>query len=242
VTAFLIVVALVAAFTGGIASVSAIGIGSILTPLVAVRYDFKTAVAAVAIPHAAAMLLRYLRLRRHLDRRVLLGFGLMNAAGALAGALVHTVANAHALAMVLGVLLVLVGGAGLLGYSESVRLSRPGAWVAGALAGWFGGLVGSQGPLRSTAMLALDIPKEAFVATATAIGLAVDGARLPVYIVNQGAGMLAAWPVILTATVAVLAGTLAGERVLYRIPDRLFKRVVAGVIGGIGVLLLAALH
>lgn len=237
-TTFLIVVAVAAVFTGGIASVSAVGIGSILTPLVAVRYDFKTAVAAVAIPHAAAMLLRYLRLRRHLDRRVLVGFGLMNAAGGLAGALVHTVTNAHALEFVLGALLVLVGAAGLLGYSERVRLGRTGAWVAGALGGWFGGLVGSQGPLRSTAMLALDIPKEAFVATATAIGLAVDGARLPVYIVNQGGAMLAAWPVIGTATAAVLAGTLAGERVLHRIPDLVFKRVVAGIIGAIGILLL----
>jgi len=53
-----------------------------------------------------------------------------------------------------------------------------------------------------------------------------------------GGAMLAAWPVIGTATAAVLAGTLAGERVLHRIPDLVFKRVVAGIIGAIGILLL----
>jgi uncharacterized membrane protein YfcA len=106
------------------------------------------------------------------------------------------------------------------------------------MSGAFGGLVGSQGPIRSAAMLGLGIPKEAFIATATAMGLMVDGVRLPVYFATEGGHMLAAWPVIATATAAVLVGTLAGERVLHRIPERVFRRVVAGIIGTIGLLLL----
>ena len=47
--AFLIVVALVAALAGGIASIAGFGIGSLLTPLVASQYGMKTAVGAVAI-------------------------------------------------------------------------------------------------------------------------------------------------------------------------------------------------
>ncbi len=235
---FLSLVALAAAFTGAVASVSAIGIGSILTPIVAWKYGIKTAVAAVAIPHAAAMLLRFLRLRRDLDLHVLLGFGLMNAAGALAGALLQSVANTHALGVLLGAILVAVGAAGVSGWSDHLRLSRRAAWAAGAVSGGFGGLVGSQGPMRSAAMLGLGIRKEAFVATATAIGLAVDSVRLPVYIAVQGDRMLAAWPVIVTATTAVLIGTLAGERVLRRIPERVFRRVVSGIIGTIGMMLL----
>jgi uncharacterized membrane protein YfcA len=119
-----------------------------------------------------------------------------------------------------------------------VRLNRTAAWIAGALSGGFGGLVGSQGPLRSAAMLGLEIRKEAFVATATAIGLAVDAVRLPVYFATQGQRMLAAWPVVLTATVAVLVGTLLGECVLRRIPERVFRRLVCGIIAAIGVVLL----
>ena len=227
-----------AAFTGGVASVSAIGIGSILVPIVALRYDIKTAVAAVAIPHAAAMLLRFLRLRKHLDISVLLGFGLMNCAGALAGALLQSAANAHALAALLGAILVTVGAAGVGGWSDRLKLSKPAAWAAGAVSGAFGGLVGSQGPMRSAAMLGLGIRKDAFVATATAIGLTVDGVRLPVYIATQGEQMQAMWPVIAVATTAVLIGTLTGERVLHRIPEQVFRRVVSGIIGAIGVLML----
>ncbi len=236
---FLTLVAFVAAFTGAMASVSAVGIGSILTPLVAWKYDIKTAVAVVAIPHAAAMLLRFLRLRRELDTSVLFGFGMMNAAGALAGALLQTAIKTNAMAILLGAVLITVSGAGLFGWSDGLRLNRAAAWIAGALSGGFGGLVGSQGPMRSAAMLSLGIRKEAFVATATAIGLAVDTMRLPVYITTRGTQLAAAWPVILTATTAVLVGTLAGERVLRKIPERVFRRVVSTIIGAIGVLLLA---
>ena len=44
-------------------------------------------------------------LRRHVDRRVLLGFGIASAAGGLARALVHTVVSSRALAVVFGSLL-----------------------------------------------------------------------------------------------------------------------------------------
>lgn len=81
-TLFDIAVAIVALVAGGIASVAGFGIGSLLTPLVAVQYGMKTAVGAVAIPHIIATVLRFWRLRAHVDRHVFLGFGLMNA-GAL---------------------------------------------------------------------------------------------------------------------------------------------------------------
>ncbi|HVX65456.1 MAG TPA: TSUP family transporter [Bryobacteraceae bacterium] len=236
-TPFLIAIAAVAAATGGIASVSAVGIGSILTPLVALKYDIRTAIAVVAIPHAAAMLLRLVRLRREIDYPVLFGFGLMNVAGAFAGALLQAAANTHLLALLLGGLLVMVGVAGAAGWADRLRLSRASAWGAGALSGGFGGLVGSQGPMRSAAMLGLDIRKEAFVATATAIGLAVDAVRLPVYFATQGQHMLAAWPVVVTATAAVLVGTLLGEYALRRIPERRFRRLVCVIIAAVGAVL-----
>ncbi|MGE5645044.1 MAG: sulfite exporter TauE/SafE family protein [Acidobacteriota bacterium] len=236
---FLILVAVAAAFTGAMASVSAVGIGTILIPIVAWHYDIKIAIAAMSIPHAAAMVLRMFRLWRSLDARVLLGFGVMNTAGALAGALLQSMANTRSLGTLLGVILVTVGGAGLFGWTERVLLTRFWAWVAGAVSGIFGGLVGSQGPLRSAAMLALGIRKEAFVATATAMGLAVDGVRMPVYFAAQGSRLLDAWPAIVTSTAAVLVGTLLGERVLHRIPERAFARVVSGIIGALGVMMLA---
>src|SRR5689334_24115995 len=88
-TLFLALLAVVAILAGAIASVSGFGIGSLLTPVLAMRVGTKLAVAAVSLPHLAATALRFGLLRQHVNRRLLWSFGLMSAAGGLAGALLH---------------------------------------------------------------------------------------------------------------------------------------------------------
>jgi uncharacterized membrane protein YfcA len=54
---------------GTIASVAGFGIGSVLTPLLAVRAEAKLAVAAVSIPHVVGTAVRFWLLRGDVDRR-----------------------------------------------------------------------------------------------------------------------------------------------------------------------------
>src|SRR5215207_4874376 len=61
---------------GGIAAVAGFGIGSVLTPVLALETGTRLAVAAVAIPYVIGTALRLWILRAHVERRVLLGFGL----------------------------------------------------------------------------------------------------------------------------------------------------------------------
>jgi uncharacterized membrane protein YfcA len=77
--------------------------------------------------------------------------------------------------------------------------------------------------------------KETFVATATAVGLVVDAARMPVYLATEHDALRAIWPLIASATLGVLLGTIAGRRVLARVPDVAFHRVVAVVLLVLGV-------
>src|SRR4051794_36712035 len=81
------VVLLAAIAAGAIAAVSGFGIGSLLTPLLAIAAGTKTAVAAVSIPHLVGTALRFWWLRKSLDRGVFWRFGLTSAAGGLLGAL-----------------------------------------------------------------------------------------------------------------------------------------------------------
>ena len=153
--------------------------------------------------------------------------GLASAAGGLAGALLHADASNRALALTLGCLLLFAGLSELTGLMRRVRLGRSGAWVAGLLSGAFGGLVGNQGGIRSAALLAFDLDKEAFVETATAVGLIVDAARMPVYLMTERKDLLPVAPLIVVAVVSVVAGTLTGRRVLRDVPERRFRTVVA---------------
>lgn len=232
--AYQFAVAAGAALGGAIASFAGFGIGSVLTPLLAVAMDAKLAVAAVAIPHAVGTALRFSLLRAHVDRRVFVWFGITSAVGGLLGALLHAYASSGGLAIVFGCLLLFVGVSELTGFMSRVRLGRRAAWVAGAVSGAFGGMVGNQGGIRSAALLAFVSDKQAFIATATAVGLIVDAARLPVYIAAEGTRLLAIWPLIAVATVGVAVGTFTGMRLLPRIPDRVFRRMVAVLLLALG--------
>src|SRR5215469_16546069 len=106
IAALLFLAALVA---GGIAALAGFGIGSILTPLLALSVGTKQAVVAVSIPHLIATALRFWKLRHHVNRNVLLHFGAASAAGGLLGALLHSRFSSPILAYVLGVLLVFAG-------------------------------------------------------------------------------------------------------------------------------------
>jgi uncharacterized membrane protein YfcA len=235
---FLLVVLLVAVLAGGVAAITGFGIGSLLTPLLALQLGFKLAVAAVSIPHLLGTAVRFVTLRQHVDRRVLLGFGLTSAAGGLTGALLHTFFESPILTAIFAALLVFAGVTGLVGIAERMRFHGSIAWIAGAVSGLLGGMVGNQGGIRSAALLGFDIPKHAFVATATAIGLIVDCARMPVYLIAQGREILATWPLILSASVGVIAGTFAGRYVLGRLPERFFRRFVSAIILALGVYML----
>ena len=70
---------------GAIAAVTGFGIGSLLTPLAALRIDTQLAVAVVSVPHLVGTALRFRLLHGTIDRRVLWTFGITSAAGGLAG-------------------------------------------------------------------------------------------------------------------------------------------------------------
>lgn len=238
-SAFLILTALLGILAGAVAAIVGFGIGSILTPWVAIQFGIKTAVAAVALPHFLGTLARFWALRRFVDRKVLLGFGLTSAAGGLLGALLHGITSDPTLTIVFAVILIFAGFTGLTGLTERVRLPQRAAWLAGFLSGFLGGMVGNQGGLRAAAMMGLGVPKHAFVATATAIALIVDVARIPVYVATTGKSITEVGLVVAILTVSVLAGTYWGRLLLERIPEGLFRRIVWGAILALGVLILA---
>ncbi|HEU5185382.1 MAG TPA: sulfite exporter TauE/SafE family protein [Gemmatimonadaceae bacterium] len=237
-TWFLIVLFLVAMFSGAAAAVVGFGIGSLLTPLLAWRVGMPTAIAAVAIPHALATGFRFWRLRRAVAWDVVRTFGVLSAVGGLGGALLYTRLGGRSLALALATLLILTGLSGLTRLSMRWHPHRLAGFL-GLVSGFFGGLAGNQGGLRSAALLAFRLPPARFVATATATALLVDAARTPVYLWRAGPVLLELWLPLLVSSVAVLGGTLLGERILLGMTMEQFRQVVSLAILLLGMLLVA---
>ena len=209
--------------------------------LLALSVGTKEAVVAVSIPHLVATAIRFWNLRRKIDRQVLKNFGIASAAGGLAGALIGSRFSSPILAYILGGLLVFAGLTGLTGISRKMRFGRKAAWLGGAVSGLLGGLVGNQGGIRSAALLGFNLEAKTFVATATAIALIVDGARMPIYFFTS--------PATVERLVAVdrrhggggAIGTIAGGRVLARIPEIYFRRLVSLLILALGIVMLSGM-
>jgi len=221
--------------------VAGFGIGSLLTPALAFSFGTKIAVLLVALPHLVATLFRLWLLRRDVDRGVVLSFGLASAAGGLVGAVLHGLISSPLLAVVLGLLLIFAGLSELFGVARRLVLGGWVATAAGVVSGVFGGLVGNQGGIRAAALLRFNLSGRAIVATSTATGVLVDLARVPVYVTTGLDDMLANWPLITLLTVGVLVGTVLGAPVLRRLPEPTFRRLLAVLLIGLGVLLIAGI-
>src|ERR1043165_7192761 len=111
---------------GGIAAVAGFGIGSLLTPLLALRFGTKLAVAIISVPHFIGTAVRFATMWRHGDRRVLIGFGALSAAGGVLGALLDAQGKSRALTIVFGLLLIFAGPA-----AGRLRFGHKIAWLAG---------------------------------------------------------------------------------------------------------------
>ena len=233
-TAYDALLAVAGVAAGALASVVGFGIGSMLTPVLALSAGTKVAVAAVSIPHVVGTALRFSQMYRHVDWRVFFTFGLVSAAGGLLGAILHTQSGGSALAVVFGILLILVAISELTGFSRRIRFEGPLAWVAGIVSGLLGGLVGNQGGIRSGALMGFHMKRDAFVATATAIGLVIDAVRMPIYFATDRHAVIAIWPAVAIATAGVVVGTLAGKRLLARVPEAWFHTIVAVVLFVLG--------
>lgn len=229
---------LMAILSGATAAVSGFGIGSLLTPLLATRYGMSLAVAAVALPHALATAVRCWRLRASIDGGVMRTFGVLSAIGGLLGALLYSRFDSLVLTRVLGVLLIATAIAALTDWVRHLHPRGVAAQLLGFVSGFFGGIAGNQGGLRSGALLAFQLSPAVLVATATATGLAVDAARLPVYLWTTGPALVPLALPIAVASTGVLIGTFVGERILLGMPPRVFRYVIGSMIGVLGVWLL----
>ncbi len=222
-------------FSGVIASVSGVGIGGFMTPVFAIVMGTGIAIGAVSVVHFFGTILRFLMWWKHIRWKILLTFGLLSAAGGVIGAIYHNSLGNDILTATFGVLLIFAGALGI--FTEDFKLKIPigVGFIVGAFSGFFGGLVGNQGSLRSAALLGFDINKKEFIATATGVALMVDLARVPTYISADGAKIFAQWPLITVGSVSVLIGTLLGGWVLEKIPEYLFTHIVSALLFAVGV-------
>ena len=106
------------------------------------------------------------------------------------------------------------------------------------MSGFFGGLSGHQGALRSAFLIKAGLTKEGFIATGVVISLLVDIPRIVMYGVSLPGLHLADNRLLLAiAVLAAFSGAWLGNRLLTKVTLRLVQLLVALMLFGIAVAL-----
>jgi uncharacterized membrane protein YfcA len=192
-----LIICLVAFAVSGLTLFSGFGLGTLLMPAFALFFPIEVAVAATAIVHLANNLFKVGLVGRKADLAVVMKFALPAAVMAIFGALLlnhlTTVAplfkyslagltcSITALKLVIAALIM---GFFLLDFFpvlETFAFSPRFIPVGGALSGFFGGLSGLQGALRTAFLIKAGLSKEVFIGTMVVSAVVVDVSRLIVY-------------------------------------------------------------
>ncbi len=130
------------------------------------------------------------------------------------------------LKLVIAVLMVFFTFMELLPGLKKVQFAQRYLTLGGLLSGFFGGLSGNQGALRSAFLINAGLDKSAYVATGVVVACLVDFTRLPVYFTRfKGAGLMEEWGMVVFATACAFAGAWIGARYLKKVTFRLVQWV-----------------
>lgn len=250
----LILIGAIALLTSGLTLFSGFGLGTLLMPVFALFFPVPLAIAATAVVHFANNLFKFGLLSKQADWRVVARFS-VPAASLLTlfdkmPPLAHYTLNEASFEItvvkaVIGILIITFSLLEL--WPRFQALAFPPRWLplGGMLSGFFGGLSGNQGALRSAFLIKAGLSKEAFVATGVVSAIIVDASRLIVYGTGIAADSLAQSqqliaPVVVGALCAFI-GAFAGRQVLRKVTLRAVQIIVALAMLLIGIGLLSGL-
>ncbi len=256
-----LVVCLVALVVSALTLFSGFGLGTLLMPAFALFFPLPVAIAATAVVHLANNIFKVILVGKKADWGVVLRFALPGAVAAMIGAaLLSLFAEVAPLAsyslgsqdyeitvikLVIGVIIVLFALFELLPYFNNLAFERKYLPWGGLLSGFFGGLSGNQGALRSAFLIKAGLDKEAFIGTGTVSSVIVDAARLLVYGLSfyavsfRDVGDI--WGLVLAATLAAFVGAFIGARLIKKITFRALQLIVGVMLMLVGLGMAAGL-
>ncbi len=231
----------------GLTFFSGFGLGTLLLPAFALFFPVERAVALTAVVHFLNGLFKLALVARHADVAIVLRFGIPALLASLAGAslllwlsgmpplvqytTLGRIVSLTPVKLVVGLLLLIFALAELVPRLRDVSFGPRYLPLGGALSGFFGGLSGMQGALRSAFLARADVSKEVFIATGVVVACLIDVSRLGVYSRSllRESGHIDYW-LLASAIVAAFAGSALGNRYLKKMTMESVRAVVAAML------------
>lgn len=253
-----LIICTVALLASALTFFSGFGLGTLLLPAFAFFFPIEQAVALTAVVHFLNNLLKLALTGRNADRDVVLRFGLPAIAMSFLGAWVlvwlsdiapvfsysafDRLISITPVKLVVGLLLLLFACLDLLPRFRDMSFGKQYMPLGGLLSGFFGGLSGMQGALRSAFLSRAGLSKEAFIATGVVIACLIDFSRLAIYsasLVRESAQFN--YSLLVAAILAAFAGAVLGNRYLRKMTMPSIQRIVAVMLFAVALGLISGL-
>lgn len=248
------IVSAVALFASILTFFSGFGLGTILTPVMAIFFPVEVAIALTGVVHFTNNIFKLYLVRTDVSRPVLIRFGVPAVLTSFAGAFLLTAITGMPVLfrytlggstfevlpvnLVIAILLIVFAALDLTPKFKKLEFGNDKMVYGGLLSGFFGGLTGIQGALRSAFLIKAGLSKESYIATGVAIAVVIDISRLSVYSTRfVDADLTGNLPLLIAAVLFAMTGAILGKRLLKKVTLDAVHSIVAVMLIVIGVLL-----
>lgn len=240
----IVVISLAAFIVAILTFFSGFGLGTILTPVFMIFFPVELAIALTGVVHFFNNIFKFFLVGRNANKEVLLRFGIPAVIAAIVGSWIllnitdlqplfsYDAFGKHfevyPVKFIISILLIIFASIDLIPYFSTLQFGKDKLSIGGALSGFFGGLSGNQGALRSAFLIKAGLSKEAFVATAVVVSTFVDFTRLSIYATRfTKSGLTDNLTLVICATLAGIAGAYLGNKLLKKVTLRFLQVTIA---------------
>ncbi|HLP10486.1 MAG TPA: sulfite exporter TauE/SafE family protein [Flavobacteriales bacterium] len=228
----------------GLTLFSGFGLGTLMTPVFALFFPIDLAIALTAIVHFLNNLFKLVLVGNKANKQVIIRFGIPSVIAALLGAwLLYKIGEMPALysytlneklfsvtpvKLTIAILLAFFSLFELIPLLKKIEVDKKYLPLGGLLSGFFGGLSGNQGALRSAFLIRAGLTKEAFIATGVILACLIDVSRLGIYSsqIYKTSNQLD-YTLITCATLCAFTGAYVGSKLVKKVTIHALQFFVA---------------
>lgn len=234
-------------FGSGLTFFTGFGLGTLLVPVFAIFFPIDLAIALTAVVHFFNNIFKLTLIGRNASRQIIFKFGVPAMLSAFLGAYVLTLIVDIAplytytisertfyvtpVKLTVATLLFIFSLFDIVPKLIKLNFDKKYILLGGILSGFFGGLSGNQGALRTAFLIRANLTKEAFIATGVVIAVLIDISRLTVYSADiLKVGDKIDYILLILATLSAFVGAVIGNTVLKKITINTLQSIVGAML------------
>ncbi len=222
---FIIYFVLLALLAEIIGTIGGFGSSLLFVPIASYFFDFHSVLGITALYHLSSNISKIYFFRKGYDKKLILYIGIPAVIFVAIGAYLSKYFNSEILEIFLSIFLIFISLIFILKENINLNPTNSNSIIGGTFSGLFAGLLGTGGAIRGLTLAAYNLKPEVFIATSAIIDLGIDASRSIIYGMNGYMHKDDMYLIPILFIVSII-GTYIGKKIVLKIPERKFKKLV----------------